>query len=114
MKAMYVAVSRSSRNRDTVRRMLTDSRTGLELRKAAAWALFTTVSDRRTSEELVDIAEDSRADEDLRVEVLKSLFLALGYNRIRDDVLDLAESNAPQSVRVAATRTVPNILMSPS
>lgn len=104
LQAMYLAAPRNNQiQRGLISNLL--NAPAVEIRRAAAFGLMASTSDRNASDALANVALNPRNDVRQRIEAIKSLYSKSTDSRLRTSVQGIAENAADNlDVRVAAIR----------
>jgi hypothetical protein len=104
LQALYKAAAKSSQiQRGLISNLL--NAPAVEIRRASAFGLMQSTSDRTASDALTNVAMNPRNDVRQRIEAIKSLYAKSTDSRLRGNIQAIAENGSDNlEVRVAAVR----------
>lgn len=106
-KGLFGAAAQNSRYQDFLVEAVKYNEKDRDSRRAAIWALFSSVQNSRPQELLTELIKYGNEEEATKIEAIKSLYGAMGYYRVKDLMQDLARNaNERKPVRIAAIRAL--------
>jgi len=106
-KGLFGAAAQNSRYQDFLVEAIKYNEKDRDSRRAAIWALFSSVQNSRPQELLTDLIKYGNEEEATKLEAIKSLYGAVGNYRVKELMQDLAKSaNERKPLRIAAIKAL--------